>query len=91
LQVGFFLYLCLMNIELIEKYLGDKYGDMSLIKKQDGYKLDDLFIYVEKNKELRWYIKVESELFAWFGPGNYYDIIRNWFFKQFGKEIGYDK
>jgi len=80
-----------MNVELIEKYLGDRYGDMSLVKKQDGYKLDDLFIYLSKNKELKWYVNIETDLYAWFGPGNYYDIIRNWFFKQFGKEIGYDE
>jgi hypothetical protein len=80
-----------MNVELIEKFLRDKYGTLSLVKKQDGYKLDDLFIYQNKNNELRWYVDIETDLYAWFGPGNYYNIIHNWFFKQFGKEIGYDK
>jgi len=78
-----------MNVELIEKYLVSKYGKSPLVKKQDGYTIDDLFIY--QNKELRWYVNIETDLYAWFGPGNYYNIIRNWFFKQFGKEIGYDE
>jgi hypothetical protein len=80
-----------MKVEIVEQYLEGRYGDMSLVKKQDGYKLDNLFIYLNKNKELKWYIKVETELYSWFGPGNYYEIIHNWFFNKFGEKIGYDK
>jgi hypothetical protein len=80
-----------MNINLIEKYLEDKYGSLSLTKKRNDYILNDLFDYNILEKELRWYIDVESDLFAWFGPGNYYRVIHDWFIKRFGKEIGYDK
>lgn len=80
-----------MNIGLIKKYLVSKYGNLPLVKKQDGYNLDDLFIYKNKDSELRWYVNVEMDLYAWFGPGNYYNIIRDWFFEQFGKDIGYDE
>ena len=87
----FFLYLCTMNVELIEQYLGDKYGSLSLTKKRETYMLDDLFVYDSSEKKLIWYIDVESDLFSWFGPGNYYQVIHNWFIIKFGKEIGYDK
>jgi hypothetical protein len=80
-----------MKVEIVEQYLDDRYGNSSLKKNQDGYKLDDLFIYVNENKELRWYVNIETDLYAWFGPGNYYNLIHTWFFKRFGKEIGYDK
>lgn len=80
-----------MNIDLIEKYLTDKYGGVSLTKKRDNYILDDLFVYDSLDKTLKWYIDVESDLLSWFGPGNYYQVIHNWFIKRFGKKIGYDK
>jgi hypothetical protein len=80
-----------MKVELIEKYLEDRYGNSSLTKIQNGYRLDDLFIYETLNKKLIWYIDVESDLCSWFGPDNYYEIIHSWFIKTFGKEIGYDK
>jgi hypothetical protein len=80
-----------MNVELIEQYLGDKYGSLSLTKKRDTYILDDLFVYDSSEKELRWYIDVESDLYTWFGPDNYYKVIHDWFMKQFSKEIGYDE
>jgi hypothetical protein len=80
-----------MNVELIEKYLEDKYGSLSLIKKQNTYILNNLFLYNTLEKELRWYIDVESDLFAWFGQGDYYQVIHDWFIKRFGKKIGYDK
>lgn len=80
-----------MKTETIEKYLDNKYGNMSVVKKQDGYKLDDLFIYLNKTKELKWYVNVEWDLVCWFGKENYYNIIRDWFFKRYGKEIGYDE
>jgi hypothetical protein len=80
-----------MNIELIEKYLEDKYGNLSLTKKQNDYNLIDLFVYNISEKKLRWYIDVESDLLSWFGPGNYYQVIHDWFIKRFGKKIGYDK
>jgi hypothetical protein len=56
-----------MKVEIVEQYLDDRYGNSSLKKNQDGYKLDDLFIYVNENKELRWYVNVESDLYSWFG------------------------
>jgi hypothetical protein len=80
-----------MKVEIVEKYLESRYGNSSLTKKQDDYKLDDLFIYETSNKKLVWYVDVESDLYSWFGPGNYYELIHSWFFKRFGKEIGYDK
>ena len=80
-----------MKVELIEKYLEDKYSSLSITKIQNGYKLDDLFIYETPKKKLSWYVDVESDLYSWFGPGNYYEIIHSWFFKIFGKKIGYDK
>jgi hypothetical protein len=80
-----------MNVELIEKYLEDKYGNLSLTKKQNDYYLIDLFVYNIPEKKLRWYIDVESDLLSWFGPGNYYQVIHDWFIKTFGKKIGYDK
>lgn len=80
-----------MNVELIEQYLGDKYGSLSLTKKRDTYILDDLFVYDISLKNLRWYVDVESDLFSWFGPGNYHQVIYGWFIKKFGKEIEYDK
>ena len=80
-----------MNLDLIEKYLTDKYGGVSLTKKHYTYMLDDLFVYDSSEKSLRWYIDVESDLFSWFGPGNYYQVIHDWFIKRFGKKIGYDK
>jgi hypothetical protein len=80
-----------MNVELIEQYLGDKYGSLSLTKKRDTYILDDLFVYDISLKGLRWYVDVESDLFTWFGPGDYYQVIHDWFIKKFGKKIGYDK
>ena len=51
-----------MNVELIEQYLGDKYGSLSLTKKRDTYILDDLFVYDISLKGLRWYVDVESDL-----------------------------
>jgi hypothetical protein len=80
-----------MNIEIVEKYLESRYGNSSLDEKKDHYKLDNLFLYETSNKELIWYVDVESDLYSWFGPGNYDEIIHSWFFKRFGKEIGYDK
>lgn len=80
-----------MNVELIEQYLGDKYGSLSLTKKTYTYILDDLFVYDSLEKTLKWYIDVESDLLSWFGPGNYYQVIHDWFIKRFGKKIGYDK
>ena len=80
-----------MNVELIEQYLGDKYGSLSLTKKLDTYILDDLFVYDSLEKTLKWYIDVESDLYTWFGPDNYYKVIHDWFMKQFSKEIGYDE
>jgi len=80
-----------MKVELIEKYLEDKYNSLSITKIQNGYKLDGLFIYETPKKKLSWYVDVESDLYSWFGPGNYYEIIHSWFIKTFGKEIRYDK
>lgn len=80
-----------MNEELIKKYLVNKYGNSPLVELQDGYAIKGLFIYKNEEKDLRWYVNVEMDLCAWFGPGNYYNIIRDWFFEQFGKEIGYNK
>ena len=50
-----------------------------------------VFVYDSSEKELRWYIDVESDLYTWFGPDNYYKVIHDWFMKQFSKEIGYDE
>ena len=46
---------------------------------EDYYKPDS-FIYKNKDSELRWYVNVEMDLYAWFGPGNYYNIIRDFIF-----------
>jgi hypothetical protein len=80
-----------MKVELVEKYLENRYGNSSLVEKIDHFKLDNLFIYDTSNKNLIWYVDVEYDLCNWFGVGNYYEIIHSWFFKRFGKEIGYDK
>jgi hypothetical protein len=91
LPVGFFLYLCRMNVELVKQYLETRYNNLSLIKNKEVYKLGDVFIYEIPKKKLIWYVNVESELLSWFGPGNYYELIHSWFFNRFGEEIGYDK
>jgi hypothetical protein len=85
-----------MNIELIKKYLEDKYGNMSLNKLSNFmgdyyYNLNELFIYDVNEKKLNWYIDVESDLYSWFGQGNYYEVINSWFITKFGKEIGHGK
>ena len=81
-----------MNIDLIEKYLTDKYGGLSVTKtKLHLIEFNDLFVYDQRDKTVMWYIDVESDLFAWFGPDNYHKVIHDWFKKQFSKEIGYDE
>ena len=81
-----------MNIDLIEKYLTDKYGGLSVTKsKTHLIEFNDLFVYDRRDKTVMWYIDVESDLFAWFGSDNYYKVIHDWFMKQFCKEIGYDE
>jgi hypothetical protein len=81
-----------MKVELIEKYLTDKYGGLLVTKtKVHLIEFNDLFVYDRIDKTVMWYIDVESDLYSWFGPDNYYEIIHSWFIKQFSKEIGYDK
>lgn len=80
-----------MNVKLVRQYLEDRYGSLSMVKREDSYKLDDLFIYEISKKKLVWYVNVESDLVSWFGPGNYNTIINEWFIERFLKENGDDK
>lgn len=83
-----------MNVDLIEKYLTDKYDWLSISKTKtrvEFIEFNDVFVYDRTDRVVRWHIDVESNLFSWFGPGNYYQVIHDWFIKKFGKAIGYDE